>query len=447
MTGYKKEDSRWMVEALTRLVNFSTEKLRVIELTQFADAVSEFLGDDFFQYKSIDFYGYSGSRSKWELLARRGGDPGASVPDFSLHDRDKIWREGKYLYNFSRMDDDCTLLILSQDDGADSFSEYETSFLTMLSTLSNTMYHMKKMGVEMEKKVIEISNIRASIDVINGLKEGKISLEEAVLELYQSLSLEKIILAVPDKAGNFTIAVNRGSSISDWDDFIAQMQGPENEEESLELFTLVDSRHYNYGVLSCCLSRRNPALYAIQLRTLENLIPQITLVLSEQRMSQAAVTDPLTGLFNRRHVAEVLKNRESLIKTDPLFKMAVMMMDVDHFKTVNDTYGHDAGDQVLKTVAGVIQHVVRDVDVVGRYGGEEFVVLMHCGFDIAIKVAERIRKNIEVFETETEGRNISVTISIGLAQFTADATHEQVVRRADQNLYKAKNSGRNKVIY
>jgi diguanylate cyclase (GGDEF)-like protein len=443
----EKEESRWMVEALTRLVNFSAEKLKVIEYTGFADAVVEFLFDDFFQYKSIRLYTFNHKKTVWELLTRRGDTGKTAVPKVPIYAQDKIWKRGKYLYNFFRMDEECNLLMLSAKDESGNYSEYEHSFLSMLMTLSNTFYHMKKLDSEMQKKVIEITNIRASIDIINGLKENKITLEEAILELYESLSLDSVILAVPDETGNFTITLHRGTGISTWEAFVELLQQGGSDEECLELFTMVDSRHYNYGILSCRLSGNNPSLYAIQLRVLENIIPQVTLVLSEQRMSKEAVTDSLTSLFNRRYVQDVLKNRESLIKTDPRFHLSIMMMDVDRFKNVNDTYGHKAGDEVLKVIAGVIKHVVRDVDVVGRYGGEEFIVLMHSPFDIAVKVAERIRKSVERTQVDTGSRRLSVTVSIGLAPFTPESSHEQVVKRADEMLYKAKNSGRNKVVY
>lgn len=436
-----------MVGALTRLVNFSAEKLKVIEFNRFAEAVVEFLFDDFFQYHSIRLYRFDHGTSAWELTARRGVARRLAPPKVPVFEEDKIWKKGKYLYNFFRMDNECNLLMLSAKDESGHYSEYEHSFLSMLMTLANTLYHLKKLDAEMKKKVMEITNIRASIDIINELKEHKITLEEAILELYESLSLDCVILAVPDEAGNFNITLHRGSSIATWDAFVERLQQGGSEEECLELFTMVDSRHYNYGILSCRLSENNPSLYAIQMRVLGNIIPQITLVLSEQRMSKEAVTDALTSLYNRRYVQDVLKNRESLIKTDPKFHLSVMMLDVDRFKSVNDTYGHEVGDEVLKTVAGVIKHVVRDVDVVGRYGGEEFIVLMHSPFDIAVKVAERIRKNVERTEVATGSRKLAVTVSIGLAHFPPDTSHEYVVRRADEMLYKAKNSGRNKVVY
>lgn len=449
-TSAFKEDSHWMAEALTKLVNFSVKKLKRIEYPKFADAVAEFLYDDFFQYETVQIYAFADESSVWKRLSQRGSEEtslAGQVSQIPLYEEDKIWAEGKYLYHFFKMDEEYNLLVVSLKDETATYSEYEYSFLSMLVTLADSFYHMKKLGEETQRKAIELTNLRASSRIINGLKENSLSLEDAIIELDALLSLDGVILAVPAEGSEYKIVLTRGSSITTWDEFVSFLLNTEAQSEFLEVFSLVDARQHMYGIVACRLSQHSPALYAIQMRVLEQIISQITLVLSEHRMSKEAVTDALTGLYNRRYVEDVLRKRENKVKRDSLYKLSVLMMDVDHFKRVNDTYGHKAGDKVLKTISGVIKRAVRDVDVVGRYGGEEIIVLMQSEFEIAKKVAERIRGNIEQTTINIGSQNINITLSIGAAPFTPATSSEQVVQWADENLYKAKKNGRNQVVY
>jgi diguanylate cyclase (GGDEF)-like protein len=122
------------------------------------------------------------------------------------------------------------------------------------------------------------------------------------------------------------------------------------------------------------------------------------------------------------------------------------MLDLDFFKNVNDTYGHAAGDLILKTTAGIIRHTIRSYDLVGRYGGEEFVLLI-TGLDSgeAYRLVERIRENMEQNIAVYEGTEIRVNCSIGLARYLETDTLETAVKKADDALYVAKKSGRNNV--
>ena len=162
---------------------------------------------------------------------------------------------------------------------------------------------------------------------------------------------------------------------------------------------------------------------------------------------EAAVVDALTGLNNRRyletHLAKLVA--DAVDKRRPL---SVMVLDIDHFKAVNDTFGHDAGDQVLKVFAGRVQKIVRNADLFCRMGGEEFVVVMpDTGLEVAELIAERIRQTIErdLFAIDAGGRMIPVTVSVGLAERGDDVAAADLLRRADQALYRAKSDGRNRV--
>ncbi|WP_421950236.1 PleD family two-component system response regulator [Pelagibacterium sp.] len=162
-----------------------------------------------------------------------------------------------------------------------------------------------------------------------------------------------------------------------------------------------------------------------------------------------AVIDELTGLYNRRyferHLAMVLNKAQEQDRD-----MALMLLDIDYFKPVNDTYGHDAGDMVLKEFATRLQRNIRGVDLACRFGGEEFVVVMpDTDMRAAQGVAERVRSAIadEGFQIGTEGA-LNITVSAGLALNDQDNdTPESVIKRADIALYRAKRSGRNRVVH
>jgi len=158
------------------------------------------------------------------------------------------------------------------------------------------------------------------------------------------------------------------------------------------------------------------------------------------RSLELAVTDPLTGLRNRRYVRRHL---EGVLRG---IGAAVLMIDVDRFKLVNDTLGHAGGDIVLREVAERLRAHIRAADVVARYGGEEFMVVMS-GSDLedARLVAERLRNAVCAVPIQVEGQMFAVTISIGVAAGEPTMTSDQVVAAADAALYQAKNAGRNRV--
>lgn len=163
-------------------------------------------------------------------------------------------------------------------------------------------------------------------------------------------------------------------------------------------------------------------------------------------MGRLAITDPLTRLSNRRGITTSLLDAMAQAERygHPL---SVAMADIDLFKAVNDTYGHEAGDKVLVDVAAVLADALRMPDKVGRYGGEEFlVVLPHTELAQAAKIAERMRAAVASSTTEFDSKKTQVTISIGLAQYKKGEDLEQFLSRVDQALYRAKAGGRNMVV-
>ena len=166
-----------------------------------------------------------------------------------------------------------------------------------------------------------------------------------------------------------------------------------------------------------------------------------------QELRRLATSDGLTGLANRRAFFERLEAEVSRCRRYPN-PLSLALVDVDHFKRVNDRYGHPAGDEVLRRVAQTLRELARETDLVARYGGEEFAMLLPSTDEAgAAALAERVRKGIERMEVTWEGRPIPVAASLGVATLQGEAdTGEALVSRADQALYAAKETGRNRVV-
>lgn len=159
------------------------------------------------------------------------------------------------------------------------------------------------------------------------------------------------------------------------------------------------------------------------------------------KLERLAQHDELTGLYNRRRVDEIIEQRLSKHRRRSDQRLALLMYDIDHFKEVNDTFGHKTGDAVLRELTGRVQQVVRDDDVIGRWGGEEFMVLAgNITLEQATGLGERIRRSVESAPFELVGK---VTISVGVTCAHEDDTGSTLFGRVDHALYEAKNSGRN----
>jgi two-component system, cell cycle response regulator len=169
----------------------------------------------------------------------------------------------------------------------------------------------------------------------------------------------------------------------------------------------------------------------------------------QREMFERTVRDNLTGLYNRAYFL----NQIGLLAEQNALQgvgLAVLMLDIDHFKRINDRYGHVAGDQVLREVAVVIRESTRNEDLVARYGGEEFVIALPVSVpDLATERAERIRWNITERKIVAAGAEIPVTASIGLAYSSPGRTRNEMglIMTADQALYQAKADGRNRVVF
>lgn len=217
------------------------------------------------------------------------------------------------------------------------------------------------------------------------------------------------------------------------------------------------------------LISENKLLGAIVTKSSDNILSEKEISYIEQLTNQAATTinranvyaeilehatlDALTGLYNRRQLDERIKQEISGTKRQN-GSLCAIMTDIDFFKNINDTYGHAAGDLVLKTISGVIKHQLREYDIAGRYGGEEFaIILPFTKLEEAKMVAERLRTAVEntkidisKINSETQVKNIGVTISLGVHQYDFNAPEDSLLKEADKALYKAKGNGRNMVV-
>ena len=166
----------------------------------------------------------------------------------------------------------------------------------------------------------------------------------------------------------------------------------------------------------------------------------------KEKLEILATFDSLTGLYNRR---AILGKLHELINLANRYKedFSLSMLDIDHFKRVNDRYGHLTGDEVLEKIATLIRRNIRDTDIVGRYGGEEFIIILpKTNLSSAWVVAERIRTIIEKTEMKDSAGNVfAITVSQGLAGWERDEDATSLISRADEALYKAKEKGRNRV--
>ncbi len=191
-----------------------------------------------------------------------------------------------------------------------------------------------------------------------------------------------------------------------------------------------------------------PELQARMAAALRMKRVQDELAAKNAQLAEMAVTDALTGVFNRRQLDSMLDEmfEHSVRLHEPL---SLALFDIDHFKSVNDNYGHQAGDVVLAQFAQVLRGAARDIDRIGRYGGEEFVVLLPgTVLDAGVTFAERVRQEVEVHQFEYDGGALRCTVSVGVSAWQPPRIHtrQQLVKTADNALYVAKSIGRNKVV-
>lgn len=165
-------------------------------------------------------------------------------------------------------------------------------------------------------------------------------------------------------------------------------------------------------------------------------------------IGEMARKDPLTNLFTHKTFQEKLEE-EILVSARTKQPLTLVLFDIDHFKKINDTYGHQAGDEVLKKISNILVSNVREFDFVARYGGEEFVIILpQTDKEKGISISENIRNKIKMLEFKSNSQSFKITVSIGIAEFPREATSKsQLIRICDERLYRAKKQGRDRIIY
>ena len=187
---------------------------------------------------------------------------------------------------------------------------------------------------------------------------------------------------------------------------------------------------------------------AIRLQRIRRRLMQQKHQLSQalERISHLATHDELTGLVNRRHMTELIAvERQRCERAGRPLVLAIL--DLDHFKSINDSEGHAVGDQVLQAFARTVQATVRNTDMLARWGGEEFVLMLYDS-DAAstLGLLERVRAKVQAMELPFDGRSVRVTVSMGVALSRPGEPLERLLERADVALYEAKSQGRNRVV-
>lgn len=175
-------------------------------------------------------------------------------------------------------------------------------------------------------------------------------------------------------------------------------------------------------------------------------VKSIELEATNRQLGELAMTDGLTGTYRRGHIEGELRRLVKGLQRKP-GEFSVMLLDVDHFKLVNDRHGHAVGDEVLRCMTVLVQATLRASDLFGRWGGEEFIVLMpDTGIAEALRAAERVREAVRTMDFVGEGARFGVTVSIGVAQLEPAETADLLVQRVDKALYAAKHAGRDQVL-
>ena len=270
----------------------------------------------------------------------------------------------------------------------------------------------------------------ATVSAMEFIKEGFLLVDENNNYLFSNPAAVKML---PEIARH-----RRGESIFSAGLWPEELKNKEND--SVDFSMNGDNKKYFRASISPIFTRNQALMAKIILFT--DITDHVALM---KELENAAYIDSLTGIYNRKHfyeLAAVNVGRATRLN-QPIF---TAILDLDLFKNINDTYGHAAGDEVIRKTAAIIRNTIRSYDLVGRYGGEEFVLLItDLNEAIAYNLMERIRENMEYNVINYEGTEIRITCSIGLARYTEDDTLESSVNKADKAMYFVKRSKRNQV--
>lgn len=320
--------------------------------------------------------------------------------------------------------------------------------LLLLSSVIFSLWLHKLLSSMVRLARSEYEETKAKHDALasehSKLREENIKLEKAAEEIITIYNITKNICASLDEEKvfvNFRNHINKYIEISDCK-FIKYGQDLSQFKDYEVLPLNINKNTIGYLLTSRVREEERDKFHILS----QQFLLGIKRALLYKKIQELAITDSLTKVFSRRYLLERLDEE---IERSGKFKysLSFLMLDIDHFKEYNDRYGHLVGDAILKEVANLIKEGIRQIDLVGRYGGEEFsIILAETGRDQASFIAERIRQAIESRNISVYDENLKVTVSIGISVLSDSyKTASTLIDTADKALYQAKEAGRNKV--
>ncbi|MFC1708697.1 GGDEF domain-containing protein [Candidatus Omnitrophota bacterium] len=292
--------------------------------------------------------------------------------------------------------------------------------------------------IGVEGKINELSLIEKQLNEENARRE------EDVLKIMNIYGVTKDVCEFLEEEKIFSIFKRGLSQFIEFQEcnYVATIESQKNLEGSKVIPLTSESDSYGYLVIKGLKNEEKEVLDIL----VTQFVTNIKRARLYARVQELAIRDSLTRVFTRRYFLDRFEEELGRSKEFDL-SLSSLMIDIDNFKSYNDKYGHLVGDVILKTVADVIKSNCREIDLIGRFGGEEFIVIMPMtSKDGALFAAERIRKSLESKTIKAFDESLKVTLSIGVASFAQDAqTSQELIDKADWALYRSKRTGKNRV--
>ncbi|MFA4842559.1 MAG: GGDEF domain-containing protein [Candidatus Omnitrophota bacterium] len=295
-----------------------------------------------------------------------------------------------------------------------------------------------------ERLCLECAEIKAQNTVLSKVLEDTVALYDITREICKTLDEGKMFSIFKELITKFVeledcrFLKNELGALK----YLSESQMAISEREALSIPLTLKQQVFGF-VVARGIKAKDAAKFRI---AVQQLLLGERRALLYRRVEEMAITDGLTASLNRRYLLE--RFNEEIVRSNKFrYKFSILMADIDHFKQYNDQLGHLVGDVVLREVSAVIRENTRQVDLVGRYGGEEFlIILTETGREGVGVAAERIRQAVEKRIIRAYDEDLRVALSIGVAVFPDDAAEAQgLIDKADQALYRAKETGRNRV--
>jgi diguanylate cyclase (GGDEF)-like protein len=288
---------------------------------------------------------------------------------------------------------------------------------------------------EYERLKEESAQLKNDNTLLEQSAQETVALYDINKEIRRTLEEEKVLEIFQDKLGGY---IDKGRCI------FLKAGTDILEYKNCTVFPLnIEKQSIGY-LVACDINAEDKDKFHILANQFLSVIKRVLLY---QKVQELTITDTLTQIFNRRHFL-VRFSEETQRSQQFNLNMSFLMIDIDNFKEFNDHYGHLVGDVILREITREIKETIRQIDFIGRYGGEEIAIaLVETDKEQARQAAERIRQAIETKVITAYDEQLKVTISLGVATFPEDAKEEQeLIDKADQALYKAKEAGRNRVV-